>query len=776
LLKKAKVKMIESYDDHVINKVEEVLKEYPTKDELFRINKKVVLVLEDDPRILYSYLKEKYGAKGNLLVQNVVEADNATFLFHNNFGKSNLATRIADKIYLRKIIYDFEPIEVKVLSAIPTTITFCKHCFAYYYCPAPTDRPCFAGDRAGFQKALNDNFFKLFESKLEFEIIDLRLFEWEDTKRTIHEVSAIYNRFRKKIENFTGKLCHDLAPEKWYKNNSDITSQNESYTRLQMMHQFRYDPTDVFLLPNNFEDAFQHANISIEPIKTEWMDLRKKNDRLRNWKYFGFRHALDTNLNIIDKSIRKQYSHSISSKDIQLLLHIDARIGEYQAGKLSSTFKSVFASKFKEVADALLTTIVTKHAAELSKPLDKLDIWLNENLLSPDKQNMIPIFFEHLKNEFDKYFGHMNLDIIYFWFYDHQNRVPLDWQSRLSGFDRPDNFLVTGFHNRDLEIYLRNVTQFSDFINIVDYNVRTSFEMLKIGTELIRDSTYRKFDTYYSRFENQYNISRENSSNLPQFFKVWRKILPLYESQEIVTLLENKYNETFKNNTIDHETFDFWKCVESFLFYLRDLKHLELVLKQKEKKFPISNLLTQQNIQDYLIYQSKHLFVSFTKKFIERCVQEFIRLESFKIDSVMVQIKTILIQNLKAKLDNWHISVPYRKFVGMKYTYQQFEDFFDEIKIIFGSMQVPFPEDDITYLKELESKMNQLQQLAKVNLSIEDHISTKWDWGRGFRLSQDIHSNSAASLSSPINYGFKTLMSAVYTPSVCVCSISILFS
>jgi hypothetical protein len=104
--------------------------------------------------------------------------------------------------------------------------------------------------------------------------------------------------------------------------------------------------------------------------------------------------------------------------------------------------------------------------------------------------------------------------------------------------------------------------------------------------------------------------------------------------------------------------------------------------------------------------------------------------------------------------------------------YQHFEDFLEEIKIIFESMQVTFFEDDIDYLYEIQSKLNQLQNIAKYVLLLEDEISTKWDWGRGFRLSPDFYSNSAASFNSPINFGFKTLWSAVPTPSVCAFNIN----
>jgi hypothetical protein len=168
--------MIESDDDLVINQVKKVLQKYPTKDELFANSKKIVLVLDDNARILYNHLKRKYSAKNKLLVQNVVEADNATFVFYNNLEKLLPAIMIAEKIYLRKVIFD-QPIEAKVLSADYTSIDFCKNCSGYYYCPSPSNRPCFAGDRPSFKTLLDNNFFKLFGSKIEFEMIDLRLYE-----------------------------------------------------------------------------------------------------------------------------------------------------------------------------------------------------------------------------------------------------------------------------------------------------------------------------------------------------------------------------------------------------------------------------------------------------------------------------------------------------------------------------------------------------------------------------------------------------------------------
>jgi hypothetical protein len=111
-------------------------------------------------------------------------------------------------------------------------------------------------------------------------------------------------------------------------------------------------------------------------------------------------------------------------------------------------------------------------------------------------------------------------------------------------------------------------------------------------------------------------------------------------------------------------------------------------------------------------------------------------------------------------MENWNSSQPYEKFVSLKYSNLDFDEFFDEIKSIFDSIQVAIPQQNLTYLKGLQAKFDELQELA-YDLDITDKINTQSDWALGFRLGEDYRTSSAVSLCSPINFGFKTLRSTI---------------
>jgi hypothetical protein len=164
----------------------------------------------------------------------------------------------------------------------------------------------------------------------------------------------------------------NLAPVKTYKNNN-ITMQNDTYTRMKMTHQFRYDQLDFFLLPNNFEEVFQRMNFSIDAIKKNWTDIEEKHQHLKNWKFFSTdRQLLSAQFNATQNAINQSLP-SIGSYtyDFKLLHRIDDQISEYIAENMLLTFKNVIARKLKDIAVEVFTTMLAEHVANFFKTLQK---------------------------------------------------------------------------------------------------------------------------------------------------------------------------------------------------------------------------------------------------------------------------------------------------------------------------------------------------------------------------------------------------------------------
>jgi hypothetical protein len=228
--------------------------------------------------------------------------------------------------------------------------------------------------------------------------------------------------------------------------------------------------------------------------------------------------------------------------------------------------------------------------------------------------------------------------------------------------------------------------------------------------------------------------------------------------------LENKYNTKYRNvSTSEYEMPNLRNCIKRGLFLLADVYNIKNVTESKTISFSHSNLVTMKAISRKLNEQKMTLLGSFKKSFQERCAQDLIRRESSNIESAVVHINEILIADFKSKFDDWLTSQPYRKLASLKYTYSNFNEFFREIEMIFAIMCMPFPKKDYVYLKGLEFQFEKLHELA---WSIENNISTRWEWGHGLILSQSDYSNSAMSLSSPINFGFNSLKTTVEVPSV----------
>jgi hypothetical protein len=753
--------MSESYVD-LLKGVANVLDNYPSKNELFGINRNIVLVLNDTSKSIHNFLVSKYNKNYQLLVPNVLEADNATFVFFDFEEPPSTVMAIANKIYLRKVIFD-QPITAKVLTTFNLSVFIkCKNCVGYYYCSPRQLKPCFSRDFEDYKINFDENLFKLVLNNLEFEPIDLKNYQWKVSQSTVLVVSKMNNKIQKEFAKFAVKVCNHLAPEEAYKHNN-ITKQNETYTRLQMMHQFQYGPHDIFQFPTNFEEVFQRSNVPMDSIKTDWIDIKEKYNLIRNWKYFDIDLNTPAQINEHHKNLRTKIPTT----------SVDVQMSEFLTEKNSSSFEKIIKNKFQDIAGAVLDTIVTTHAEEFAKQLQKLDFWLDDksNMISLEHPNQTMIFFNSLQNEFHKYFNSMNINLIHFWLHRHPIRVPHDWQARLTGFERNDDYLVTGwyFHyyhyvKDNLELYLDRISHFSDFVNIVDYAVRESFELFGISNTWFWNFSLSKknimfLDSWYMK--RIYN-SREGTRNLSQFFVNWKDILRSDDTiEKLVAIFENKYQNTFKTTVNERELPDFWNCVKRFMFFNTEQNNYFT-------KPPLSwsfNLFTREIISDKLEQQAYSLLLTFKKHFIDRRVQELIRLESSKLDPCFQHINGILIQDFKSKLDNWRISQPYRKFTSLKYTYKNFDDFFREIEILFSTMHLPFPAEDFNCLNNTQSKFVDLEKLAKM-LKIEDKMSTRSDWGRVFRSRQDYYNNSAVTLSSPINFGFKAIMSAVQRPTV----------
>jgi hypothetical protein len=252
--------------------------------------------------------------------------------------------------------------------------------------------------------------------------------------------------------------------------------------------------------------------------------------------------------------------------------------------------------------------------------------------------------------------------------------------------------------------------------------------------------------------------------NLSQFFKDWREIFPGHSMVRIksVTYLENEFEMKFKNIVDEHDLPNLWNCVKRALFYMQDAYNFNVLRNKSEtNSFDPKILLTISSITDQLSNQIIPLEMSFHNKFFNRFTQKLIMQEISKIDSVIEHIHKILIQHFKFLFeDDWLLSQPYKKLFDLKYTNENYEDFFTGIDRIFATTNLSYPKEDYKILKDMNRRFENVQSWEKF-LEKNGKINTKFDWGRGLRKSQDYRSNGAVSLSSPINVGFKTLKSGV---------------
>jgi hypothetical protein len=508
---------------------------------------------------------------------------------------------------------------------------------------------------------------------------------------------------------------------------------------------------------------FQLNNIPMDAaMKTKWTVLKEKQHFLKSWKYFG---ARDHHLHIYLKQTRSAIEKLIFAEDtienLATLKNINDQISKYQVRKRSNTFKNVIDEKFKTITNELFKTILTRLIKALDNPLRKLNIWTTANTISFQQRDLVVSSIYTLKFEIIKYFQYMNPNIIFYWFFNHQSRVPHDWESRLMDFN--DRFFVTA-----IKAKRHKITDFSEFIDVLDYTVRTSFEMAK------NPSDFQNFVQYYKKVENLYIARKDSMGNLSQFFIDWREIIPEYSLVPIksVTHLENEYEMKFKNVVNEHDLPNLWNCVKRALFYMQDVYNFNVHRNQSETDtVDPNNLLTIQSITDQLQYQVKPTYMDFQKQILDRFAQKLIIQKYSKIESVLEHIHEILIQHFKFLFDDdWLSSQPYKKLFDLKYSNEYYEDFYTGIDRIFATTNLSYPEEDFKVLKDMNMYSRELQKLANMLLATE-RINTKFDWGRGLRKSQDYHRNVAVSLSSPINVGFKTLMSGVEITYACTVNI-----
>jgi hypothetical protein len=569
----------------ILKKVSSILESYPSEDQLFASTRKIVLILDDKSNRIYEFLRSREPDKqfnNQLLVPNILKAENATFVFYCTDKNVTEELEIANRIYLRRTIFS-RAIAAKVLIAAggdPSSYTICGKCLGYHHCQSKltSQRPCFSNGDGDFDSKLERHFFKFLAEQMKFEEIDLRFYKWAVKNSTLDKVSTIYGEFKEEIQDFAHMVCNHLAPVEAYKN-IDITMQNETYTRLQRkINELRYNRFE--LLPSNFEEVFQRMNSSMDTFKKNWTDIEEKHKHLRNWTYFVIeRRRLDLEFNITQIAVRDCNRTVMDAEEREFLNGVSRNISEYQARYMLSPFKQIVARKFEDVVDNFLSTMLTKHSESFFKPLQRLDTWLEVNVLSLEKQNKMSWFLENLDHQLDKYFGALNANFIISWFHDYYNSVPHDWPARLIGFDMNDMHLVIGCFRSVLETFLPGVPEFGKFIYNLDYTVRESFEF---PTNFAQSE---HFVEYYRKVETLYNVRKGSMGNLSQFFVDWTGIFPKSTNKNIsvVTDLKNEYESRFVNFQTGH---NLWRCVERGLLYLQVIYST----RQKDKRinyFPI---------------------------------------------------------------------------------------------------------------------------------------------------------------------------------------------
>jgi hypothetical protein len=774
------------------NKVSSILAKYPSEDQFFGTTRKVVLILGDSYGYIYEILTGKKfdWQKEPFWVPNVQEAENATFVFHNIDLKHDMESLIARTIFLRKIIFN-RPIVAKVFlheiyfDKFKQFKHICENCLGYLDCNF-TLRICpnveFILNHLPPVNLKRPKFFKFIDEQVKFEEIDLSLIDWGSYDYIKQGVSKIYNEFKEDIQDLAHSVCNYLAPEHAY-NNTSINMQNETYLRLQITNELHYNRFD--LLPSNFEEVFQRMNISDDTIKNKWTGVKEKQQHWnRNWEYLFMDHQrFDPQFNGTVSIIDNKNNYILSRKEWLMLQNVRDQISEYQAEYIVSPFENIITRKINDVVNKLISRMLTDHTAKFFKPLQKFDTWFELNVLNLEQHNNIPSVLQHLDYQLDKYFGEFISGLISIWFFN--KRVPHDWEAQLTRFGMDDLNLVTGYYYGDLKTYLSKVFEFSEFINIVDYTVRDSFyhSVPKFVSQLKRriPDFAREHDYFFHCF----------MGNLSQVFKGLKIMFELIERKslsrpqnaryslqltkiksESVTVLENEYQSKFMNATFDHELLNLWRRLkQKFLFvpdfeadfdYVMHPAFNTLVVNLDFVKYP-KNLIDKLKVKK----------LSLLKHFITLRVQSLIRRESTKVQSVVTHIYGLFIQHFKTELDDWQTSQPYKRLDFLMYNYYEFAYFFRRIEMAFKITDLDFPEDDYNYLKSVQMQFDILQEAAN-NYSIKEKISTKSDWGLGMRIGQESYRSSAVSLSAPINFGVKTLKSAVEIPIASMSNVNFL--
>jgi hypothetical protein len=181
-----------------------------------------------------------------------------------------------------------------------------------------------------------------------------------------------------------------------------------------------------------------------------------------------------------------------------------------------------------------------------------------------------------------------------------------------------------------------------------------------------------------------------------------------------------------------------------------------------QQKFRFDNPKVH-SIYKQLQNQSQPVFEEFKQHTMDLVIQNMIRHENPKLDSVLDRLSNILIAVMKSQnreFGVWHTSQPYQRTVSLKYSMTTYEEFLLELHIIFQSNDLDIPREELEYLESVRLKLEHLQKQAEMS-AFNDKIHTCWNWGQGLIKHERDIKNTGVMLRSPINFGVKSMRSAI---------------
>jgi hypothetical protein len=461
--------MNESYDK-VLKKVSVLLAGYPTAEKLFEpTQQKFVMFFADYVTItnfqkyLFDYLVHQKAnsnrAPYRILVPSQVEGENITFIFYD-FPRNpkTIPEELADAIFLTKVIFK-QALNAKVVCAIQNSFAclaeqLCQNCMGQMLCGWSKLRPCFnkSLDQLQFRmrgvnvSGMRIEFFEFLSHKLNFETIDPTNIQWHIGFETHKIIRKIFDDFKMDVGEFAKKVCDIIAPNHSYEID-DIAVQNQTYMQFQATNFFRFinkeRPDERDFVPNNLGKIFQQMKISTAEINNGWNEIIEKNQVMNELKILRLINSerqfmSQCSSKVFDIWSTKQ-KYSSTDKRMQQLLDIHNRIEDYQNDE-PIMFKQVVANKFEDITANLIRSIVATYAERFSESLNNLNPWVASNLLALGQGSNTSTFFRNLNKKVDRYFSYSNAYIINSWFWLHRRTVPHDWQYRLFGFGRPEQY------------------------------------------------------------------------------------------------------------------------------------------------------------------------------------------------------------------------------------------------------------------------------------------------------------------------------------------------